>query len=102
HALRHRPRIEDAIAGFGFGNATGFGLAKPISAPAAALLNGCFAHALEADDTHTGSIMHGSSFLVPAVLATAEEMDADGPTMLRALAIGWEVIIRIGCGFPGA
>lgn len=102
HALRHRPRLEDAVSSFGAGQATAIGTAATVSAAAAALFNGCLAHALEADDTHTGSVMHGSSILVPAALAAAEEGDAGGETLLRALAIGWEVAIRIGSGFPDA
>lgn len=102
HALRHRPRIEDAVLSFGGGEATAIGSVATVSAAAAALFNGCLAHALEADDTHTGSVMHGSSILVPAALAAAEEVDSDGHALLRALAIGWEIAIRIGSGFPAA
>ena len=41
------------------------------AAPAdAALINGGLMHSLEFDDTHTGSIMHGSSALAPAALAS--------------------------------
>ncbi|MBN9076468.1 MAG: hypothetical protein BGN87_23530 [Rhizobiales bacterium 65-79] len=102
HTLHHRPRIENVALSFGAGAATALGSREPVSAPAAALFNGCLAHGLEADDTHIGAVMHGSSILVPAALAAAEEQDADGQTLLWAVALGWEVAIRIGLGFPEA
>lgn len=68
----------------------------------AALINGTLIHSIEFDDTHTGSIMHGSSVLAPAVLAAAQESGADGKTMLNAFVAGWETIVRIGLAAPGA
>ena len=72
------------------------------SAAEAALINGTLIHSIEFDDTHTGSVMHGSSVLVPAVLAAAQESGADGKTMLNAFVAGWETIIRIGLAAPSA
>lgn len=72
------------------------------SASEAALINGTLIHSIEFDDTHTGSIMHGSSVLAPAVLAAAQESGADGKTMLNAFVAGWETIIRMGLAAPGA
>lgn len=71
------------------------------SASEAALINGTLIHSIEFDDTHTGSVMHGSSVLVPAVLAAAQESGADGKTMLNAFVAGWETIIRMGLAAPG-
>ena len=43
------------------------------AAPAdAALVNGGLMHSLEFDDTHSGSIIHGSSVMAPAALAMAQ------------------------------
>lgn len=101
-SLTHRPQLEKAVAFLGSNNeATAFGSAAPTSAAAAALLNGSFAHALEADDTHIEAVMHGSCVVCPAALAAAERIDADGPTLLRAVVTGWEALIRIGLAFPG-
>lgn len=66
----------------------------------AALVNGTLIHSLEFDDTHTGSVMHGSSVLAPAVLAAAEASGADGASTVRAFAIGWEVLVRLGLAAP--
>lgn len=100
--LSCRPKLEDAVGFLGSGNeATAIGVAYPIGAAAAALFNGCLGHALEADDTHIGAVMHGSSVVVPAALAAAERADADGAMLLRAVVAGWEAMIRIGSAFPG-
>ena len=88
------------------GKATGpcsvLGSTGRYSASEAALINGTLIHSIEFDDTHTGSVMHGSSVLVPAVLAAAQESGADGKTMLNAFVAGWESIIRSGLAAPGA
>jgi 2-methylcitrate dehydratase PrpD len=101
-SLRNRPRLETAVSFLGSAReATAIGSSAPVSAAAAALLNGSFAHALEADDTHIASVMHGSCVVVPASLAAAEKAGANGRTLLRAIVIGWEALIRIGLAFPG-
>jgi 2-methylcitrate dehydratase PrpD len=71
------------------------------SASEAALINGTLIHSIEFDDTHTGSVMHGSSALAPAVLAAAQHSGADGKTMLNGFVAGWETIIRMGLAAPG-
>jgi len=68
----------------------------------AALLNGSFIHALEYDDTHMASIVHGSAVLVPAALAAAEEHQLTLGELTRLITIGWEVLVRIGLAAPGA
>ncbi|GJD53137.1 hypothetical protein OPKNFCMD_5908 [Methylobacterium crusticola] len=73
------------------------------AAPAdAALVNGGLIHSLEYDDTHTGSIVHGSAVLAPAALAAGQAAGASGAALLAAYAVGWEVLIRIGLAAPGA
>lgn len=102
-ALRRRPRIEHAARRLGAGvEATGIGEQIPMGAAGAALLNGMLAHATEADATHVGSVMHGSAVVVPAAFAAAERANADGATLLRAIVVGWEAMIRIGLALPGA
>ncbi|MGO2520405.1 MAG: MmgE/PrpD family protein [Microbacterium sp.] len=74
------------------------------TAATAALINGSLAHSLEYDDTHTGSVMHGSSVLAPAILAAAQSLAAQGKLdstkIIPAFAIGWEVLIRLGLSAP--
>jgi 2-methylcitrate dehydratase PrpD len=71
-------------------------LGSPTAAPTAALLNGTMAHALDFDDTHLPSILHPSAAIVPAALAVAELVDADGIALLDAIAVGVEVTCRLG------
>jgi len=68
----------------------------------AALLNGSFIHALEYDDTHMASIVHGSSVLVPSALAAAEQNQLSLGELTRLITIGWELLVRIGLAAPGA
>ena len=58
-------------------------------APDRALLYGTAAHALDYDDTALSG--HPSAVLVPAILAEADEVGADGPAMIAAYAAGYEV-----------
>ncbi len=82
--------------------ATGLGLAAPIPAASAALLNGALIHSLEFDDTHMASIVHGSSVVAATALAVAERERCDGRRLLTAIIAGWEVFARLGLAAPGA
>ncbi len=96
-----RPRIEEAVRSLGAGtDSTGLGLAARLPAASAALLNGTLIHALEFDDTHIASVVHGSAVVVPAALALAEREAASGADLLRAIVLGWELFIRLGLAAP--
>lgn len=86
----------------GMPGATVFG--SPLAADPlwAALLNGACIHALEYDDTHMGSIVHGSSILVPVALAAAEQNRLSLADTLTLSIVGWEVMVRLGLAAPGA
>jgi len=81
---------------------TVFGHTSQTNGANAALLNGSFIHALEYDDTHMASIVHGSSVLVPVALAAAEQHQLSLGEYIRLVAIGWEVLVRVGLAAPGA
>lgn len=85
----------------GGGRSSVLGSTSGAPAPVAALVNGSYIHSLEFDDTHVASVMHGSATLAPAALAVAQEVGADGATMLSAYALGWELLIRMGLASPG-
>src|SRR3569833_2153947 len=89
-----------ALNGSG-GPTTIFGLPGGYAPATAALANGGMIHALEYDDTHAGSIVHGSSVLASAALAAAEGAGASGQDLLTAYVKGWEVLIRMGLAAPG-
>ncbi len=79
--------------------ATALGLGM-LPAPAAALVNGTLAHALDFDDTHLPSVLHPSASVVPAALAAAQ---ATGEGWAEAIAAGIEVCNRLGmAGFDPA
>jgi 2-methylcitrate dehydratase PrpD len=85
----------DTVAGDG-DEATAVGSGARRSAEAAALHNGALAHSLDFDDTHRESSLHPAAPVVAAALAAAERADADGETLLSALAAGYDVTCGVG------
>lgn len=88
-------RLREEAAASLLSQAAGTGMAS------AALVNGGLVHSLEYDDTHTGSIVHGSAVLMPAAMAVAEAEGATFRAMLGAYIRGYEVLIRLGRAAPG-
>jgi len=76
--------------------ATVVGRALCTSALFACLANGAQSHALDFDDTHLPSIVHGSAPVAPVVLALGEWRHASGAEALAAFVAGFEVETRIG------
>lgn len=62
----------------------------------AAFVNGVLAHSLDYDDTHLPSVLHPSATVVPAALAVAEAVGANGQATIAAIAAGLETTVRIG------
>jgi len=67
-----------------------------LPAKAAALVNATTSHALDYDDTHFAHIGHPSVAVIPAALAIAEKIGAEGAAFLDAALIGAETSIRAG------
>jgi len=84
------------VAAGGHPQATVLGRGRRTSALLAALANGAHGHALDFDDTHLASIVHGSAPVAPAVLALAEWRRRPGSEALAAFVAGFEVETRIG------
>lgn len=61
----------------------------------AALANGMLAHSDETDDTHSFSQSHPGCSVVPAALAAGEQFGIDGPRLLRAVALGYDIGTRV-------
>lgn len=95
------PYLNAAVALGGVGQANILGSPITRDASTAALVNGGLMHGLEFDDTHAGSIVHGSAVLAPAALAVAQEEEAKGEDLLRAYILGWEVLVRMGLAAGG-
>lgn len=68
----------------------------PSSAVGAALANGVASHVLELDDVHKGSTLHAAAPVIPAALAVAEREHVTGRDFLLAVALGYEVALRVG------
>jgi 2-methylcitrate dehydratase PrpD len=66
------------------------------SSPQAALVNGTLIHTIDYDDTHMGSISHLGAPVVSTTLALGEKLGADGPSLITALVMAYEVAGRIG------
>lgn len=80
--------------GTGRGESTVWGDAAPsLRAADAALANGVAAHAFELDDYHNAKL-HAGAVVVPAAIAMAEQLDADGERLVTAIAAGYETMIR--------
>jgi len=79
----------------GKGSATILGTALSAPPLEAALANGVMAHADETDDSNNAGRWHPGCAVVPAALAMAEELGADGTTLLNAVTLGYDIGTRI-------
>ncbi|MFO1350511.1 MAG: MmgE/PrpD family protein [Gammaproteobacteria bacterium] len=91
------PSLLAAVAKLGMdhGKAAVIGMEHGFTPPAAAWLNGAFAHSLDFDDTHARSSLHPSAPIVPAALAAAEMVGASGREVIAAVVAGYETQIRL-------
>lgn len=80
----------------GVAQANGVGVPTRMPAAQAAFVNGVLGHSLDYDDTHLPSVLHPSASVIPAVLATAQAQGGTGKEVIRAIAIGLEVCVRLG------
>jgi 2-methylcitrate dehydratase PrpD len=62
----------------------------------AALLNAAYAHTLDFDDTFMEGILHPGVTVISAALVEAERLNCDGEALLTAVAVGYEVVCRLG------
>lgn len=76
--------------------ATLIGRARKVEPMFAALANGTAGVALEVDEGNRWGGGHPSIHVMPAALAVAEELVADGPRFIEALVAGYEVTSRLG------
>jgi 2-methylcitrate dehydratase PrpD len=82
--------------------ATVIGLDRGLPAANAAFANAMLCHGLDFDDTHSDSVSHVSTVVVPAAAALAEARGAAGYELLTAVIAGNEIVTRIGMAAPGA
>ncbi len=82
------------------GPCTAIGHARTVSAAGAALVNGTAAHGEDFDDTFEGGPVHAGAVIVPAVLAACERHRPDGTAALTGIAVGVEIMCRLGLVTP--
>lgn len=75
---------------------------RPATARAAALVNGTAAHTVEVDDIYREAIYHPGAPTIAAAWAAAQDVGADGATLLRAVTVGYELSTRIGAALGRA
>ncbi|MDO4982715.1 MAG: MmgE/PrpD family protein [Eubacteriales bacterium] len=60
----------------------------------AAFVNGTFGHGFELDDINSATATHPGCEICSAAVAMAEECGADGKTLIEAIVVGYEVMVR--------
>ena len=94
--------VHRAVSRMGSGDECSvLGFRTRMPAQLAALVNGALAHEFEFDDTHNETAIHVSSPVVIAALAMAEAVGATGRDLIAAVALGNEIVCRIGVAAPG-
>lgn len=73
----------------------------PASVEMAAFANAGFAHGFEMDDTEMRSASHPGAVVVPAALAAAQRHGSSGAELVSAVAVGYEVMVRVGLSAVG-
>jgi 2-methylcitrate dehydratase PrpD len=88
-----------ALCAFGRGSdATVVGCKDKFPVTSAPLLNGMLIHAFDFDDTHHPLVIHNTSVVMPAALATSEWLGLSGRDFVTACAVGFEVSLRVARG----
>jgi 2-methylcitrate dehydratase PrpD len=96
------PGMEAAASALGGGGASTVIGGGRLSLGGATLVNGYEITAATICDVHRPILCHVTPVVVPPALAIAELDDADGATVLTALAAGFETTVRVGLalGYP--
>jgi 2-methylcitrate dehydratase PrpD len=100
---RHEDYVARALAAWDEdGPCTAIGHARSLSAAGAAFVNGTATHGEDFDDTFEGGPVHAGAVVVPAVLAACERYGRGGGDALVGIAVGVEIICRLGLVVPKA
>ena len=78
------------------------GYGANIPAASAAFANAMLCHGLDYDDTHSDSVAHVSTVVVPVTGAVGEADGVDGRELLAAIVAGNEIVTRVGMAASGA
>lgn len=77
------------------------GYSRKVAAPHAAFANAIQGYAFDFTDDHNESNSHLSAATVPASLALGEKLGASGKEVVEAVALGTEIVARLGSAFLG-
>lgn len=66
-----------------------------LTGPGTAFANAAIASMLDLDDGHRAAAGHPGASVIPAVFATADVINADADRVLTAIALGYEIAVRI-------
>jgi 2-methylcitrate dehydratase PrpD len=77
------------------------GYGRKVAAPNAAFANAIQGYAFDFADDHNESNAHPSVATIPASLALGEKLGASGKEVIEAIALGNEVVCRLGSAFLG-
>jgi 2-methylcitrate dehydratase PrpD len=80
---------------------TVIGYNRRVAAPHAAFANAMQGYAFDFTDDHNESNSHLSAATVPASLALGEKLGASGKEVVEAVALGCEIVARLGSAFLG-
>lgn len=80
---------------FGTGRSTAWLDGRRLRPAAAALANGVLANVLDLDDGHSLTKGHPGAVVIPAAIAVAEHVHASQQATLAAIAVGYEVAVRV-------
>lgn len=79
----------------GIEEATIFGDGIRVPSTHAALVNGTMGHVHELDDGHRFALGHPGVTSIPAAIALAEKVGADGKLLIAGTVLGYDVFVRI-------
>ena len=92
----HEPWVQSMISAAGTEQATVWGTEARLPVAHAALVNGAVAHHVELDDGNPRASVHGAVTVIPATLAAAEAVGADGRAVLEAIVAGYDAAVACG------
>ncbi|MFB9264771.1 MmgE/PrpD family protein [Bradyrhizobium erythrophlei] len=91
---------KSALEAYGEGHTSIWLTDKRSSVVGAAMANSAAASALDIDDGHRGSGGHPGAGVIPAALAVAQAVDASVSETMAAIALGYEIGLRIASSRP--
>lgn len=96
-SVRHYALSESAT-----GSSSAVGVEASLRPEYAAMVNATAAHGFEIDDYALPALSHAGCVVVPAALAVAEDIGASTAEFNTALALGYEVVLRLSAAMTPA